>query len=128
LTQYAPSARNRHYQQVAIAQVLCLAATSGALLLLDRTMALSFFLGGLICTLPNMYFALRLFRRRGPGAALAAARAGYAAAAGKFALTALGFAAVFALLRPIAPVAVFSGYGLMWAAQMVCLVWLMRRG
>jgi len=125
--QYAPPARSRHYQQVAIAQVLCLAAASGALLLLDGTVALSFLLGGLICTLPNMYFALRLFRRRGPGAALAAARSAYAAAAGKFALSALGFAAVFALLRPIVPVAVFAGYGLMWVAQLVCLVWVVRR-
>jgi len=74
-----------------------------------------------------MYFALRLFYRSGSRPAVDSARSAYAAAGGKFALTALGFAALFAGLRPIAPLAVFAGYCVMWLVHTVILAWLLRR-
>lgn len=69
--------------------------------------------GGAIAVIPQAYFATRLFRQRGAQAATRIARAGYAGEVGKFFLSAAGFAAVFAGVRPIEGWAVFVGYGVM---------------
>jgi ATP synthase protein I len=67
-------------------------------------------LGGLSCVIPNAFLALRLVvPRRDPGAA-ALVRAAYIGELGKLALTVLMFGAVFALLRPLAPAALFAGF------------------
>ena len=87
-------------------------------LALDETVALSVLCGGAVAVAPQAWFAARLFRSRGARSAPEVARLALGGEVGKFLLSAAGFAAVFALLRPIAPVAVFSGYIAMLAIQM----------
>lgn len=67
-------------------------------------------LGGLICWLPNCYFAFRAFRYRGARQARRIVRSFYAGAAGKMALTFGLFALVFAKVEPISPLALFGGF------------------
>lgn len=83
-------------------------------------------LGGLACVIPNAFLALRLVvPRRDPGAG-ALIRAAYVGELGKLALTVLIFGIVFALVKPLAPAAVFAGF---IAAQLVTFSgFLMRHG
>jgi ATP synthase protein I len=87
---------------------------------------MSLLAGGACNIVPQAWFAFRVFgnRRRGT----AAARAAYGAEAAKFMLSALGFALVFALLRPVAAPAVFGGFAAMLFVQVAGSVWLLRRG
>ncbi len=89
--------------------------------------ALSALAGGLIAILPQAFFAARLFRHRGARSAQQVARSGYAGEVGKFALSAAGFALVFATMRPISGLAVFTAYLLMMVMQIAGGWWLMRR-
>jgi ATP synthase protein I len=78
--------------------------------------AYSALLGGLTCVIPNAWLALRLaVPRRDPGAG-ALVSAAYIGELGKLALTALMFGVVFALVRPLAAGALFTGF---IAAQLV---------
>lgn len=79
--------------------------------------ALSVVIGGALCALPNAYFGLRAFRgmpwrgkpqpfdrgtqQRGARVASRVLENFYRGEAGKFVLTLAGFAAVFALVRPL---------------------------
>jgi ATP synthase protein I len=97
------------------------------LALADTVTAVSL-VGGAACSVvPQAWFAVRFFRgggRRGAEAAWGA----YAAQGGKFLLSTLGFALVFALLRPVVPLAVFGGFAAMLLVQIAGGVWLLRRG
>ena len=73
--------------------------------------AYSALLGGLVCLLPNCYFAYRAFRFRGARAARHIVRSFYAGEAGKLVITALLFALVFSQVTPINALAVFLGFG-----------------
>ena len=67
-------------------------------------------LGSLTCVIPNAFLALRLVvPRRDPGAG-ALIRAAYIGELGKLAITVLMFSLVFVLVRPLAAVALFSGF------------------
>ena len=67
-------------------------------------------LGGLTCIIPNAWLALRLVApRRDPGAK-ALLHAAYIGEIGKLALTLLMFGTVFALVRPLAALPLFSGF------------------
>ena len=107
--------------QLAILVLLCL-----ILLASDKVRAYSVFSGGLIAILPQAYFAARVFRRSGSRSAQAIARASYSGEIGKFALTAAGFAVVFAVVSPIDGLAVFIGYLIMLAIQ-ITGSWLLLR-
>jgi F0F1-type ATP synthase assembly protein I len=48
-----------------------------------------------------------------------AARLGLAAEGGKFLLSAVAFALVFAVLKPARPGLVFVGFGLLWTVQVI---------
>ena len=76
---------------------LVVALCAGALgwLVAGRAGGLSALAGGLICWLPNCWFAYRAFRHRGARAARRIVRAFYAGEVGKMFLTVLLFAAVF---------------------------------
>lgn len=74
------------------------------------TPAYSALLGGLICLLPNCYFAFRAFRFQGARAAKQIVRSFYAGEAGKLALTTLLFAGVFIAVKPLNALALFVGY------------------
>ena len=67
-------------------------------------------LGGLTAVIPNGFLAARLvLPRRDPGAG-ALLLAAYLGELGKLALTVLMFAAVFAMVRPLAAGALFAGF------------------
>ncbi|MFI2811102.1 MULTISPECIES: ATP synthase subunit I [Microbulbifer] len=82
--------------------------------------ALSVFIGGALCALPNAYFGFRAFRHRGARSADRVVASFYRAETGKFILTLTGFAAVFAVVRPLDAAALFISYGCC-----VVLQWLM---
>jgi ATP synthase protein I len=75
-----------------------------------RVSGYSALLGGLTAVIPNAFLAARLLvPRRDPGAG-ALLRAAYIGELGKLALTVLMFGTVFALVRPLAAGALFSGF------------------
>ncbi|MEP0201059.1 MAG: ATP synthase subunit I [Halioglobus sp.] len=82
--------------------------------------------GGLVAIVPQAFFALRTFRYRGAQSAHAMARAGYSAEIGKFFLSCVGFAIVFALLRPIDGAAVFAGFVAMLMLHIFGSWWLLK--
>jgi len=67
-------------------------------------------LGGLIGVVPNAFLAARLMSPRAGGSAKSLLRAGWIGEAGKLAIAALMFAAVFATLKPLHPEFLFAGY------------------
>jgi ATP synthase protein I len=67
----------------------------------------SAFLGGLICTLPNAYFAYRSFVYQGAHAAEQIIKGFYKAEAVKLTLTALLFGLTFKFVRPLEPLTLF---------------------
>ena len=82
-------------------------------------------LGGLTAVIPNGFLAARLMLpRRDPGAG-ALLRAAYLGELGKLALTVLMFGAVFALVRPLAAGALFSGF---IAAQLATFAGFLTQG
>ncbi len=93
-----------------------------------QTSAVSFAAGAAVSILPQAWFALIVFGVRQRRPLQRAARSAYAAQAGKFVLSAVGFALVFALLRPIDAPAVFAGFGLMWILQVAGSARLVRAG
>ena len=99
-----------------VARVLLLQLGSSVLLALlfwgigGRISSFSALLGGLICLLPNAYLALRLTLPRSDRGASGLVRAAYIGEFGKIVLTVLLFGLVFSLVRPVDPVALFSGF------------------
>lgn len=99
-----------------VARVLLLQLGSGVLLALlfwsigGRISGFSALLGGLICLLPNAYLALRLTLPRSDRGASGLVRAAYIGELGKIVLTVLLFGLVFSLVRPIDPLALFTGF------------------
>ncbi len=99
-----------------VARVLLLQLGSSVLLALlfwgigGRISGFSALLGGLICLLPNAYLALRLTLPRSDPGASGLVRAAYIGELGKIVLTVLLFGLVFSLVRPVDPVALFSGF------------------
>ncbi len=87
---------------------------------LGRVIALSALLGGALCVLPNLYFGLRAFELLGPNrgkvrgarASQRAVGSFYRAETGKFVMTLVGFAAVFASVKTLNPAVLFISYGL----------------
>ena len=86
------------------------------------------FVGGALCSaLPQAYFGLRMQRAARQGAARAA-RIGLAAEGGKFLLSAVSFALIFAVIKPEQPGLVFLGFGAFWLVQTVATATLLRTG
>ena len=67
-------------------------------------------LGGLIGVVPNAFLAARLMSPRAGSSAQSLLRAGWIGEAGKLAIAAVMFAAVFATLKPLHPGFLFAGY------------------
>lgn len=72
--------------------------------------ALSALTGGLVCLLPNAYFAWRAFRYQGAQFARDIVKSFYRAEAGKFGLTAALFTLVFIAVPPSNPAFFFGAY------------------
>ena len=105
--------------RITAVQLVVLVSSSVLIFNFDAVWAYSVLSGGLIAVLPQAYFATRAFRWRGARSAQAIAKSSYAGVVGKFVFSAAGFAAVFALLRPIEGLAVFVGYLAMLMIQII---------
>jgi len=105
--------------RITAVQLMVLVSSSVLIFTFDAVWAYSVLSGGLIAVLPQAYFATRAFRWRGARSAQAIAKSSYAGVVGKFVFSAAGFAAVFALLRPIEGLAVFAGYLAMLMIQII---------
>jgi len=105
--------------RITVIQLAVLVSSCILLLAIDRVWAWSALSGGLIAVLPQAYFATRVFRWRGAQSARAVANSSYAGVVGKFIFSAAGFAAVFALVRPIDGLAVFAGFLIMLTIQII---------
>lgn len=103
--------------RISLAQLILLVSIAAVLAVVDRVWAYSVFGGGLIAIVPQAGYAAVAFSWRGARSARAMGRASYTAAAFKFALNAIGFALLFALVRPIDGLAVFAGYLAMLVAH-----------
>ncbi len=89
-----------------------LAVTGAALvgLIFGRVQGYSALLGGLVCWIPNSYFAVRTFRYRGARAAREIMTAVYRAEAIKLVMTAGLFFAVFYFVKPLHPISLFIAF------------------
>lgn len=102
--------RLRVIRVLLIAQfVMCLALVAVAWWF-GSVQAYSAGLGGLVCLVPNGYFAVRVFQHRGARAAQKIVRSFYAGEAGKLALTALLFGAIFVWIKPLSPGWLFAAF------------------
>lgn len=118
MAERSPGAERPRFLKTILSQLLAVAVAVPTLLVIaSRDSALAFLYGAACSVIPQLFFALRMERASQQGAARAA-RLGLAAEAGKFLLSATGFALVFAVLKPQSPLLVFVGFGLMWALQL----------
>lgn len=81
-----------------------------ALYRFDVIICYSVLLGGLIFLVPNIYFAIYSFRRNDESTGSMILRNFYKGETGKFLLSLIGFAVVFALINPINGLALFTTY------------------
>jgi ATP synthase protein I len=113
--------------RITLVQLASIGLLSLCLLAFDRVLAYSLLSGGLIAIVPQAYFSALAFRWRGARSAKAIARSSYAGELGKFLLSIVGFALVFAVLRPIDGPGVFVGYLAMLFIQITGSWWLLTR-
>ena len=111
------------YKVIAIQCFVALAGI-GVLLVLNSALTPSVVAGFLIATIPYSYFALRVFRYRGAKAAAKVAQSFYRAEAGKFGLSAIGFALAFVMIIPVHAVPLFAAYGVITLIQLIGAWWL----
>ena len=87
----------------------------------DSILGKSIILGGAVYLLPQAWFAWRVFPYRGATATRNVVNGFYKGEAGKFLLSSLGFAVVFALLRPLNAVALLATYGVLVVVNLVLI-------
>ena len=112
---------------VFIYQLLVLLIISTALLFVATDAAVTVFVGGLISIGPNAYFARWAFRYSGARAAADVARSFYRGEAGKFVSTAVLFAGVFVLIKPVNPVLLFLSYIIMMALNWILMLRVIKK-
>ncbi|CUB03663.1 ATP synthase subunit I [Marinomonas fungiae] len=100
------------FRFIAIQLVLVFCLSAGIYVIYDGLYAYSFLAGALASVLPSFYMAWRVFGHAGTRAAKDVVKSFYRGEAGKLVLTAILLAAVFILLKPIAPGALFAGFGI----------------
>ena len=98
-------------KSILIAQVLVTCILAISLVWLDKQIALSALIGGMICVVPNAYLARKLTSKRTADVNQLKNNL-YAAEFGKILITFALFAAVFATQEWIHPVALLAGFGL----------------
>lgn len=100
----------RRFTRLWLIQVaLTLVVAAGSALLYGSNGALSAVLGGLVCIIPNAFFANRLFKYEGARAAKQIVNSFYKGEALKFVLTIILFSVVFVVCS-ITPVVFFISY------------------
>ena len=113
--------------RITLAQLALLVPLCLLLLAYDKVCAYSMASGGLIAIVPQAWFAMQAFRKRGASSARVIARNSYIGEVGKYLLSVAGFAVVFATVRPIDGLAVFAGFILMLAVQVTGSWLLLKR-
>lgn len=108
-------------------QLLLLLAVAAGLVWVNRTTAYSALLGGLISVGPSYFFARQVFRFRGARLAPQIAQAFYVGETGKFLLTAVAFAVVFALVRPLNAAVLLLAYLGMTLCHWATSAWIARK-
>lgn len=98
------------YKVIVIQFLVSLIAALGAFTFLNTVAAYSALLGGLICTVPNGYFARKVFQYRGAKYTPQVVKAFYAGQSGKMVITAVMFALVFAGVKPLNELAVIVSF------------------
>lgn len=101
-----PSQVNR----ILVAQWLVTLCIAGILFAVKRELALSGLLGGLVCVLPNMYFARQLFARGRNVQSYALAWSAYGAELVKMVLAVTLFAVVFIYYKEVHPLTLIITY------------------
>jgi len=96
--------------KVTLAQLLIAVITSALFALVDLVKGYSFLIGCLIQIGGSAYFARLAFRYRGARQVRTMVQAMYLGESGKILLSAVIFAAVFILVKPLSAVLVFAGY------------------
>lgn len=84
--------------------------------------AYSVLLGGLISTVPNAYYARKVFRHRGARAMTRAVKAIYMGELVKLAMMGAGFGLAFKMVDPLNAFALFAGFVLVHVSGMAALV------
>ena len=97
-----------------------------AWLIKDTTAALSAVLGALVCWLAHCYFAWQSFRTAGARASKQVMLNMYRGMLGKFAIVIVGFILILSNVKPLSPVALFSGFILVQAMSWVAPFWASR--
>ena len=90
--------------------IATLIAALSAFVLFDLVTGYSVFLGGMVSTLPNAYFAIKAFRYRGARQMAEVVKSFYTGESGKMIITAVMFALVFAGVKPLNELAVIISY------------------
>lgn len=97
-----------------------------AWLIKDTTAAISAALGALVCWLAHCYFAWQSFRTAGARASKQVMLNMYRGMLGKFAIVIVGFILILSNVKPLSPVALFSGFILVQAMSWVAPFWASR--
>ena len=111
------------YKVIVIQFLVSVIAATGAFALLGLVTAYSVFLGGLISTIPNGYFARKAFRYRGARYTPQIVKSFYAGETGKLVMTAVMFALVFAMIRPLNELAVIVSFIITVIAGLIATAW-----
>jgi len=109
------------------AQWLATLCIAGSLFVVRHELALSALLGGLICALPNVYFARQLFTRRRNAEPYSLLRSIYVAEFIKMALAIALFAIVFINYREVQPLALFITYFIVQSCMWVVPLFVIKK-
>lgn len=93
-----------------LTQLMVTITLSAVLLFFDRVVAYSSLIGGLIATLANAWFAIKVFRVKPTVAAETLLTTFYVGEIGKFLFTGAMFMIAFVLIKPISVVALLLTY------------------
>ncbi len=110
--------------KVIAAQCIAALGVTSVVSVINSAVLSSVVAGLLIAILPYSYFATRVFRFRGAKAATKVAQSFYRAEAGKFVMSATGFALAFMLIQPMHAVFLFAAYVSMIVIQLIGAWWL----
>jgi len=102
---------------VLLAELVLLIICALSASLVDVVTGKSILFGGMVFLIPHSWFAWRVFRFSGAGAARKVVQGFYRAEAGKFLLSCAAFASVFILVRPLDAVAFFCAYIVLYVAN-----------
>ena len=102
--------RNPAMHRVIVAQLVATFLLALLLLPVSVNTAVSAFVGGLCCGIPNAFLIWKAFQYRGASAAKAIVSSFYLGEIGKFVLTILAFVLVFTLIKPVEPWALFGAF------------------